>query len=163
MRSLHPAWSLQHKLKHSFCHSFNRFNRLRSKSRIPINLFQNAKDLTMTTATYIHQAEAPSQPACSPTSAFPHVHPSAPALASAVLESQAPCTPGLAEAPQPFPPAGAPQELTSSSFLGSGQRLGPCPTKKALAMFLALAVQDACRRSFTLSAVLALDSGPINW
>lgn len=102
----------------------------------------------------IHQAEAPSQPAFSPP---------APPSASTVLESQAPCTPELAEASQPSPPAGAPQELTSSSFLGSGQRLGPWPTKKALAMFLALAVQDACRRSFTLSAVLALDSGPIGW
>lgn len=50
MRSLHPAWSLQHKLKHSLCHSFNLSNRLRSKFQIPINLFQNARDLTVTAA-----------------------------------------------------------------------------------------------------------------
>ena len=50
MRSLHPAWSLQHKLKHSLCHSSNLSSRLRSKFQIPINLFQNARDLTVTAA-----------------------------------------------------------------------------------------------------------------
>lgn len=51
MQSLHPAWSLQHKLRHSLYHSFNPSSRLRFKSQIPINLFQNVKDLTVTAAT----------------------------------------------------------------------------------------------------------------
>lgn len=64
---LDPAWSLQHKLKLSLCHSFNLSSRLRSKFQIPINLFQNARDLTVTAAV-----DSPSRNAL-PTRLLPNI------------------------------------------------------------------------------------------